>query len=165
MDKREIIGERGEAIFRVLLTRKHPFYGYLFDHPRFLGEKKRAVDFYIELFHDDALIPFFFIQVKATSKGYTVKERRLNVHIDDTDMARLAAYPAPTYVVGIDEPGEQGYIVSANGETKTGFSNLCTIYPLNPETLRLLWEEVVTYWKHRYPSFESALCDPKWRQL
>lgn len=165
MDATEIIGERGEAIFRVLITRKHPTRGYLFDHPRFLGEKKRTIDFHVELFHDEFLIPFFFVQVKSTSGGYTQREQRLKVQITATGMNRLAAYPAPTYIVGIDEPGEQGYIVSANGECKTGLSSLCTNYPLNSDVLALLWDEVAAYWTApTYPTFHSVFCDPKWRQ-
>ncbi|MBD2450647.1 hypothetical protein H6G76_26660 [Nostoc sp. FACHB-152] len=88
MDVREVIGERGESIFRVLITRKHPSRGYLFEHPRFLGEKKRTIDFYVELFHDDFLIPFFFVQVKSTSQGYTQSDRRLKVKVTDSDMKR-----------------------------------------------------------------------------
>lgn len=165
MDVREVIGERGESIFRVLITRKHPSRGYLFDHPRFLGEKKRTIDFYVELFHDDFLIPFFFVQVKSTSQGYTQSDRRLKVKVTDSDMKRLAAYPAPTYVIGIDEQGEQGYIVSANGESKTGFSSLCTDYPLSPNVLALLWDEVKAYWTSPdYANFRSIFCDPKWRK-
>ena len=165
MDKRDVIGERGESIFRVLITRKHPTRGYLFDHPRFLGEKKRTIDFHVELFHGETLIPFFFVQVKSTSEGYTSKERRLKVKVIATDMQRLAAYPAPTYIVGIDEPGEQGYILSANGESKVGLSSLCTDYPLNPEILALLWNEVAAYWiTPSDSSFQSAFCDPRWRQ-
>lgn len=138
MDRRAVIGERGEAIFRVLITRKHPTRGYLFDHPRFLGEKKWTIDFHVELFHDDSLIPFFFVQVKATSEGYTLKEQRLKVQIAANDMKRLASYPVPTYIVGIDEIRELGFIVSANGECKVGLSSLCTDYPLTPKTLALL---------------------------
>jgi hypothetical protein len=165
VDAREIIGERGESIFRVLLTRKHPNRGYLFDHPRFLGEKKRTIDFYIELFHDESLIPFFFVQVKSTSQGYTQSDRHLKVKVSSSDMQRLAAYPAPTYVIGIDEQGEQGYIVSANGESKIGFSSLCTDYPLSPDVMALLWDEVKAYWNSpNYTTFRSIFCDPKWRK-
>jgi Domain of unknown function (DUF4365) len=163
VDRREIIGERGEAIFRVLITRRHPTRGYLFDHPRFLGDKKRTIDFHVELFHDDTLIPFFFVQVKSTSEGYTNRENRLKIQVNEVDMRRLAAYPAPTYIVGIDEPNEQGYIISANGESRSGISSICTSYPLNSEVLALLWDEVFAYWSA--PStlgFRSILCDPKW---
>jgi Domain of unknown function (DUF4365) len=165
VDVRDIIGERGEAIFRVLITRKHPTRGYLFDHPRFLGEKKRTIDFHVELFYDESLIPFFFAQVKATSEGYTQREHRLKIQVTATDMKRLAAYPAPTYIIGIDEPGEQGYLLSANGEHRSGISSLCSQYPLNPEILALLWDEVAAYWVNPNPStFRSRFCDPQWRQ-
>jgi hypothetical protein len=148
-----------------LITRKHPTRGYLFDHPRFLGEKKRTIDFHVELFHDESLIPFFFVQVKSTAEGYTAKEHRLKVQATAIMMKRLATYPAPTYIVGIDESGECGYIVSANGESEIGFSSLCTHYPLNPETLELLWDEVATYWKSpTYSVFRSVFCAPRWKQ-
>jgi Domain of unknown function (DUF4365) len=164
VDKREVIGDRGESIFRVLITRKHPTRGYLFNHPRFLGEKNQTIDFYVELFHDESLIPFFFVQVKSTSEGYTSKERRLKVQATAIDMKRLAAYPVPTYIVGIDDQGEQGYIMSANGEHKIGFSSMGTNYPLTPDTLALLWDEIATYWTSpSYPTFQSVFCDPKWR--
>jgi hypothetical protein len=61
VDARDLIGERGEAIFRVLMTRKHPKRGYLFEHPRFLGEKKRTIDFHVELFHDESLVPLALV--------------------------------------------------------------------------------------------------------
>jgi Domain of unknown function (DUF4365) len=165
VDKRDVIGERGESIFRVLITRKHPSRGYLFDHPRFLGEKKQTIDFYVELFYEESLVPFFFVQVKSTSEGYSSKEQRLKVQVTDTDMKRLAAYPVPTYIVGIDESGEQGYIISANGESKMGLPSLCTDYPLSPETLALLWDEVAGFWvSPNYSEFRSIFCDSRWRQ-
>ncbi|NES22533.1 MAG: DUF4365 domain-containing protein [Symploca sp. SIO3E6] len=146
------------------MTRKHPERGYLFDNPRFLGEKKQTIDFMVELFHDEVLIPFFFVQVKSTTMGYTSKEKRLKVQVKASDIKRLAAYPAPTYIVGIDEPGEQGYIVSANGELNTGFSAMCITHPLVPDTLALLWDEVAGYWSaSNCRKFQSVLRDPKWR--
>jgi hypothetical protein len=165
VDKKDVIGERGESIFRVLLTRKHPTRGYLFDHPRQLGEKKQTIDFYVELFHDEYLTPFFFAQVKSTSQGYTRKEQRLKVQVTNADMKFLATYPAPAYVVGIDEIGEQGYIVAVNRTYKKGFSSLCTSYPLNPEVLALVWDEVAAYWTSSNDwSFQSVFSDPKWGQ-
>lgn len=161
----ENIGERGEAIFRVLMTRKHPTRGYLFEHPRFLGDKKPTIDFYVELFHNKTLTPFFFVQVKSTSRGYTINNHRLNVQISEAAMKRLAAYPAPTYIIGIDEPGEKGYLLSANGECTTGLSSFSTAYPITPDTLALLWSEVVAYWQQiNCPVFNSAFYDPTWRQ-
>lgn len=164
MDQRDIIGERGEAIFRVLMTRKHPERGYLFDHPRFLGEKKQTIDFLVELFHVETLVPFFFVQVKSTCNGYTSQENRLQVQVKASEMQRLAAYPAPTYLVGIDEPGEKGYIISANGELEQGFSTMSTAHPLISNTLALLWDEVAAYWSAaNHARFQSTLRDPKWK--
>jgi hypothetical protein len=93
MDEKDIIGERGESIFHVLITRRHPTRGYLCEPPRFLGEKKRTIDFLIELFYDESLIPFFFVQVKTTTRGYTQRENRLNVQVKPETMQRLAASP------------------------------------------------------------------------
>jgi hypothetical protein len=45
----DLIGARGEASFALLVTREHPVHGYLFELPRYLGEKKRGVDFFVEL--------------------------------------------------------------------------------------------------------------------
>jgi hypothetical protein len=163
VDKKDIIGGRGESIFQVLITRKHPTRHYLFDLPRFLGEKKQTIDFLVELFHDESLVPFFFVQVKTTSEGYSIQEHRLKVQVTSTDMQRLAAYPVPTYIVGIDEVGEQGYLISANGECSTGFSSICTNFPLTPEILALLWDEVTGFWQApTYSTFRSIFCDPKW---
>ncbi|HEY9660693.1 MAG TPA: hypothetical protein V6C65_19730, partial [Allocoleopsis sp.] len=85
--------------------------------------------------------------------------------VPTTDMKRLAAYPVPTYIAGIDEPGEQGYIASAHSRCKAGFSSLCTKYPLDANVLALLWDEVAAYWASpTYPMFRSVFHDPQWGQ-
>lgn len=112
VDERDVIGERGEAIFRVLITRRHPVDGFLFGSPRFLGEKNRTVDFLVELFHDAPVTPFLFVQVRSTRAGYT-GDGRLKVKVSGSHIERLVAYPAPTYIVGIDEARERGYLLSA----------------------------------------------------
>jgi len=78
-------------------------------------------------------------------------------------MRRLAGYPAPTCVVGIDEPHQLGYIVSANGESTAGFSGMCTEYPLTPEVLAELHREVEAYWASIRPAVASAVVDSRWR--
>lgn len=68
----------------------------------------------------------------------------------------LKFYPAPTYIVGIDEPQEKGYIVSANSENLESISSLSTKFPLNPENLKLLWDEVNNFWsQHKNINFVS----------
>ena len=160
-----MVAARGEAIFCVLITRKHPSRGFLFDLPRHLGEKKRALDYYVELFAPGDPTPYLLVQVKTTRRGYT-RDGRLRVRMSSTELRRLAAYPAPTYVVGIDEVGEQGYIVSTGGKSEVGFSAMCTDHPLTPYVLSQLRDEVEAYWQSpAQPAFRSVLADPRWRQL
>ena len=45
----------------------------------------------------------------------------------------ITSYPAPTYIVGIDEVQEVGYLVSANGENLTSLSSLSTNFPINKQ--------------------------------
>ncbi|HET7229862.1 MAG TPA: DUF4365 domain-containing protein [Longimicrobium sp.] len=155
----DLIGDRGEAIFMVVVTR-----GYLFRKPRHFGEKMPVVDYYVEPVRKTAHPLFFLVQVKSTTRGYTLRDKRLKVAVASDEMQRLAAYPAPTYVVGIDVPAELGYIVSANGETVTGFSSMCTDHPLTADVLAVLRAEVESYWNTGPAAFSSAFLDPAWRQ-
>ena len=159
----DLIGARGEASFSLLVTREHPVHGFLFELPRHLGEKKRGVDFFVELFSTGETVPYFLVQVKTTRTGYT-PGGRLKVGIGGDELRRLAAYPAPTYVVGIDEPAQRGYIVSANGESTSGFSRMCTEFPLTPDVLAQLHREVEAYWEAARPTFASAFVDSDWRE-
>jgi hypothetical protein len=142
------IGSRGEAIFVVLITRfcgrERPLF-----RPYFLGEKAESIDFLVELMGVDALIPFCFVQVRTTRRGYTGARngsRRLRVQVSAGDAARLARFPAPVYVVGIDEQAEAGYIVHA-GALTGGISSLPTDYALDCASLEMLWNEVKEYWE------------------
>lgn len=168
-DTSNIIGERGEAIFHSLLTRRVsgkniPADGYLFQ-PQFLGEKWPLADYIVELRGiTPGVKPFFFVQVKATTQGYTQK-RRLKVEVEEEKVRGLAAYPAPTYFVGIDEVKERGFIVSANAESLTSFSSLSTEFPLSISgNRRQLWEEVRDFWQiPTQPKLVSAFVDREWR--
>lgn len=98
----DALGDRGEAIFRVLITEFDAATGPNF-RPYFLGEKWPVVDFIVEILGAEASTPYFFVQVKTTRGGYTQKDKRLKVSVSEDDIRLLASYPAPTYVVGIDE--------------------------------------------------------------
>jgi hypothetical protein len=119
---RDALGLRGEAIFTVLMTEFPSKAGSIFK-PQFLGDKWQYVDFIIELVGTKDIVPYFFVQVKTTRQGYTKKLSRLKVKVPQEHVRGLASYPAPTYIVGIDEPEEKGYIVSANGEYLTSLSS------------------------------------------
>jgi hypothetical protein len=159
----DAIGRRGEAIFVVLMTEFHSARGPIF-RPQFLGDKWPVADYLVELERAGSQIPYFFVQVRTTREGYTKRERRLRVRASQEQLATLAAYPAPTYIVGIDELEEVGYIVSANGERRGWMSSLSTHFPIDRRNRRLLWNEVRAFWlRRRSPRLASAFRDPAWR--
>lgn len=81
--------------------------------PRFLGDKFPTFDYLVEVVDRPAFC--FFVQVKATTLGYTTHDRRLRVQVTQDDIDRMVACPAPTYVVGIDVKEEKtGYLLSVN---------------------------------------------------
>lgn len=157
------IGDRGEAIFHVRITQRHSREGYLF-RVRHLGEKWQTTDYLVELLDDGGgVVPFFFVQVKATRDGYVKRTGRLKVRVDAGSVARLASYPAPTYIVGIDEVLERAYVVSANGETLNRMPSLTTAYPLDESTLLRLRDEVRAFWARLpTPKLTSSLVDSHW---
>jgi len=53
----------------------------------------------------------------------------------------------PAYLIGVDEPAAQAYIVSMHGNLKGTISSIPTTYPLNAATLADLWTEVRSYWR------------------
>lgn len=161
---RDIIGERGEWIFSTLMTKYHPQRGFLF-RPNFLGEKWPHTDFVVTLLGSDpAIVPFFFVQVKATALGYTQQQRRLKASLKAADARGLAAYPAPIYIAGIDVDAESGYLVSANEGKVSALSGIHTAFPINDTTRLALWDEVNTFWRHHRPGrLLSAFPDPNWR--
>lgn len=160
---KDALGDRGEAIFRVLITEFDTETGPIF-RPYFLGEKWPVVDFIVEILGAGAVTPYFFVQVKTTRAGYTQRERRLKVSVSGDDIRLLASYPAPTYIVGIDEVGRDGFLVSANGENLRSLSSLSTQFAINAANRRLLWEEVNAYWASLAAMGRAShFRDPSWR--
>ena len=163
MNSRDGLGSRGEALFIVLMTKFHPKGGPIFA-AQFLGEKSPLVDFLVVLLDAGAVKPFFFVQVKTTRAGYTIKERRLRVKVKQEHVAGLALYPAPTYIVGIDDKTEEGFVISANGVNLTSLSSITTAYPLDEANRQMLWDEVRTYWTApASPKLNSAFHDTGWK--
>jgi hypothetical protein len=107
------LGARGEALFLTIMTSFHGAMPLFRVH--FLGEKWPIVDFVCELEGTwQRHRPFFFVQVKATRRGYTAGGR-LRVSVTKPKAIGLARFKAPVYLVGIDEVNEQAYIVGAAG--------------------------------------------------
>lgn len=160
---RNALGARGEAIFYVLMTEFHSEAGPIF-RPQFLGDKWPTVDFIVELLGAAGGVPYFFVQVRTTRAVFTSRKQRLKVGVPRQSLRRLGMLPAPTYVVGIDEIGEAGYIVSANGESSAQITSLPTLHPIDHRRREQLWREVHDYWQARQMTgFRSAFTDPAWR--
>lgn len=160
---RNAIGERGEVIFQTLITKFDEKPKPRF-RPGFLGDKWETVDFFVELVDAPSPKPYFFVQVKTTQQGFTKRENRLKVQIKKDSIADLAAYPAPTYVVGIDEPNEDGWLLAVTGQTQRRISSLPTEHPINPFNRERLYEEVLSYWQGQNPNpLVSSFVTSNWK--
>ncbi len=145
----DYIGGRGEAIACTRLTKscrtdvEIPYFW-----PHFLGEKCETFDFLVEVIGAEGKTPFFFLQVKSTRKDYTTTQTppRLKVQISEKDVCRMAAYPAPTYVIGVHEHEERAFIISVHGAMSQAISSMTTAHELDDDTPRRLWDEVCEFW-------------------
>jgi hypothetical protein len=148
MAVRDDIGSRGEFIF---CTRLMDFCGrdLPFFRPRFLGEKARTLGYLVELVSPRDRTAFFFVQVKATRQGYTKAGRRLKVGMSGSAVRRFSIIPAPTYLVGIDEPREVGTILAILHGMSEPVSSIPTDHPLDCTTLPTLYREVERFWTGR----------------
>ncbi len=144
------IGSRGEALFHALITDYDGQDGPLF-RPCHLGGKFPTLDFYVELV--GTMHPrFFFAQVKATAQGDTPDATGdfQSAGFGKTEIGdRMLRFPAPTYLIGIDERLACGFIVSVNKGPPRRYSSLSTHHVLNQKNRELLWNEVREFWDNR----------------
>jgi hypothetical protein len=153
MPRRDDIGIRGQSIFVAQIMqfcgRDRPFFT-----PYFLGDKFPTVDYIVEL-NDTSRPMHFFAHVRSTRRGYTRDvPARLKVQVTKSEVRRLIAFPAPAYVFGIDEQGEEGYIVAVDKPRTV--TSITTTHPLDCSTLQLLWTEVKLYWESRNPQMSES---------
>jgi len=148
LSKKDHLGRRGEKIAFVRLTKVCQANDLPYFLPHFLGDKCPLFDAFVELVGAGDKTPFFFAQVKATREGYN-KKGRLKVEVKKSDVIGMVQYPAPTYVIGIDEVQEKAYIVAVHGDMNKKISSLSTAHELNCATLKHLWDEVQDYWKDK----------------
>jgi hypothetical protein len=150
MGKRDFIGNRGQSLAHARLTEMCRGNGLPYFDAHFLGDKCPTFDFLVELVGAGERRPYFFAQVKATREGFTsAAPPRLRVKVAKDDIRKMVLFRAPTYVIGVDEPGEKAYVIAVYGTMRRSISSMSTRHPLNPVTLRLLWDEVREYWRHR----------------
>lgn len=92
--------------------------------------------------------PFFLLQVKTT-KDSVDSNGKLPVAVAKEKVQALNEYPVPTYLTVILERTGEGFLLSMNGERKSGFSQFPATYPLNKRNRQQLWDEVKDFWdKH-----------------
>ena len=139
------IGERGQAMFVVIMTelsgRDEPYF-----RPRFLGDKFPTFDYLLELVDNPGY--YFFVQVKTTTKGFTMNPPKLKIQVSQTDVDRMVGWQAPSYVVGIDEPNQAGYLLSVN-EPRDHVPSLTSTFKIDGRVLAQLATEVQQYWASR----------------
>jgi hypothetical protein len=132
-------------IFVALMTEAHSDDGAIFNI-RFLDDYLPHVDCVVELIGQKDYLPFCYVQLKSTKMGYTKKDNRLKVKLAKESIDGLSLYPAPTYIVGIDEKEETGYLVSANGQDLGSMASIPTDFPINISNRGTLWNEVNDFW-------------------
>ncbi|HEX3315279.1 MAG TPA: hypothetical protein VHR72_10335 [Gemmataceae bacterium] len=142
------MGKRGESIAFVRLTEVCKDDDLPYFLPHFLGDKAPLFDAFVELVGAEDRTPIFFAQVKSTRDGYDGKGR-LNVKLSKDDVLAMTSYPAPTYLIGIDERDEKAYLTAVFGQMDTTISSMSVAHPLNCETLKALWVEVREYWREK----------------
>ena len=160
MNTRDVVGERGEMICRLALTRFHgdaPLF-----RPVFLGDKWPHVDLLVEVVSPGlgARRSFFFAQVKTTRGGYLDNGRLKIPSIARESVEVLAEYPVPVYLFGVDERSERVYIVAVQGNI-AGMSSMSVEHDLTSERRAALRDEVELFWRgatmpERASSFREA---------
>jgi len=139
---KDALGARGESIFRSVITKLHgdkPLF-----RPAFLGEKWPVADFGIELWAHPGKL--FLIQVKATSSTVNT-QKRLPIGVAVGRANALYGAPMPSFVVGVHEPSEEAYIVTADARRTSRISTIPTKFPLGSATVRqTLHDEVLAFW-------------------
>jgi hypothetical protein len=154
-DAKDYIGKRGEYVIAEKLIdfcgRPLPFFD-----PHHLGEKCAIFDFLVELVTEDMTPPYFLVSARATKKGITKNSLKLRVGVKAKDVQAMVRCPIPAYLIGVDEPAAEAYIVSMHGNLKRGISSIPTTYPLNAATLTDLWNEVRDYWRNLDHKLKSS---------
>ena len=114
--------------------------------PVFLGDKWPTADFLVELEGEPGM--FFLVQVKTSTRGFTSDRARLLISADQRHLQSLADAPLPTYLVGVDEPGERVYFAAVQGTITSGRTSLSMFYSLKDAGIReRLYAKVKDFWE------------------
>ncbi len=155
----DIIGKRGEALFRVAITKWCS--GKQWFDETFEGEKAEGLDFEVTLLRSSVFHASFYVQVKATAKpnrySGTGKRRKIRVTLKAADARKLGTMRLPVYIVGIDVLSGKAYIKNVTAGATKGFSGISTRRPLNCRAIRQLWDEVEDFWRSRPEGLTTSI--------
>lgn len=150
MNERDRIGKRGETVFAFLIGKRCG--GKFWFDSEFLGDKAETKDFTVSAINPGCGEATFFVQVKATAKGYRGKgaKRKLKVNVTKADVKKLKQVTGPAYVAGIDIEGEEGFLLAITKYTRNRtISGMPCTNPINCALITKLWIEVEAYWTNR----------------
>jgi len=105
------------------------------------------VDYYVELVGVEGSTPFFFAQIKTTVATLSPRARTLPIDAKKAQCESLFGVPGPTYIVGVHEPSRRAFILSMHARPSRGVFSIPLKHELHPANLRLLHEEVATFWQ------------------
>jgi hypothetical protein len=158
MNGRDYIGRRGETIFAFLIGKKCT--GRFWFRCEFLGDKAETKDFTVYCIDPACTEATFFVQVKATSKGYTGKgkTRRLKVNVSERDVRRLNRVTGPAFIAPIDIESEDGYLISLTKRSPKKYSGVPCKDRIDCKLIEKLWKRVEEYWtQHSMVALKSLL--------
>jgi hypothetical protein len=157
MNQRDYIGKRGETIFAFLIGKKCK--GRFWFHCDFLGDKAETKDFTVYCIEPSCTEATFFVQVKATSKGYVGKgkKRKLKTNVSEKDVRKLKRVTGPTFIAGVDIDAEVGCLVSVTKRSPKKYSGMPCTHKIDCTLIEKLWKEVEQYWLRRNMLAEKSL--------
>lgn len=146
-------GDFGESLANILLGQYTP-QGQIFETIA-IGGKWPTIDIYAETTSVNGGKIFCFFQVKSTEAGFTTKGR-LKVQAKKHHLERLAAFSAPTYLIGVDlntanPPLSRGFIKIIRGNQAAGITSMDVSHPINGANLILLKTEIESFWNALNP--------------
>jgi hypothetical protein len=154
----DIIGDRGEALFRVAITRWCG--GRQWFQADFLGAKAEGLDFEVVLIGSTVFRAVCYVQVKATARrrrySGTGNSRCLLVGLKSADAKKLGTMKVPAYVVGIDVISGAAYIRHVPAGATRGFRRISCRRRLNCKAIRSLWNEVEKFWNSRPSGLDAS---------
>jgi len=147
----DIVGKRGEALFRAIITKWCDGKQWFDD--TFKGEKAEGLDFEVQLIGSSVFHANFYVQVKATAKHTKYagmgNDRRLLVRLTRADAKKIGNMKVPAYVVGIDVHSGRAFIKHVPAGSTSGFSGILVRQPLNCIAIKRVWTEVEAFWISR----------------